>query len=99
MKAVPTAADPATGEVHEVKTLDRNNRWQMVCEPHHLRIAPGDTVPFLPAHDHEGGKMRGDEALLIAAGEEAKEDQDISRIAATIEGAVPGQGALVVRVI
>ncbi len=53
MKPIPLAlaalfALPAWAEVHEVKMLNRNDQGPMIYEPQFLRIAPGDTVRFLP---------------------------------------------------
>lgn len=42
------AATGALAEVHEVRMLNRGADGAMVYEPDHLRIAPGDTVRFLP---------------------------------------------------
>ena len=41
-------ASPAFAEVHEVKMLNRNEQGSMIYEPQFLRIAPGDSVKFLP---------------------------------------------------
>lgn len=41
-------ATVAQAETHEVKMLNRNDQGPMIYEPHHLTIAPGDTVRFLP---------------------------------------------------
>lgn len=41
-------ASPALAEVHEVKMLNRNEQGSMIYEPQFLRIAPGDSVKFLP---------------------------------------------------
>lgn len=43
------ATTPAFAEVHDVRMLNRNADGPMVYEPQILRIAPGDTVRFLPA--------------------------------------------------
>ena len=53
MKTLLTAAllilpHAALAEVHEVHMLNRNDQGPMVYEPQRLRIAPGDTVRFLP---------------------------------------------------
>lgn len=42
-------AAPALAEVHEVKMLNRNDQGSMIYEPQFLRIAPGDSVKFLPS--------------------------------------------------
>lgn len=41
-------SSPAFAEVHEVKMLNRNEQGPMIYEPQFLRIAPGDSVRFLP---------------------------------------------------
>ncbi|MDF3605228.1 pseudoazurin [Paracoccus sp. DMF-8] len=53
MKPIPLAlaalfALPAWAEVHEVRMLNRNDQGPMIYEPQFLRIAPGDSVRFLP---------------------------------------------------
>lgn len=40
----------ASAEVHDVKMLNRGADGAMVYEPDHLRIAPGDSVRFVPTH-------------------------------------------------
>lgn len=40
----------ALAETHEVMMLNRGDRGSMVYEPDHLRLAPGDTVRFIPTH-------------------------------------------------
>lgn len=39
---------PAFAETHEVKMLNRNDEGPMIYEPQFLRIAPGDSVRFIP---------------------------------------------------
>lgn len=41
-------AVPAQAELHEVEMLNRNAQWPMPYAPDFLRIAPGDTVRFVP---------------------------------------------------
>ncbi|WP_459205584.1 pseudoazurin [Pseudomonas sp. MLB6B] len=43
-------APQAQAEIHEVKMLNRGGDGAMVYEPDHLRIAPGDSVRFIPTH-------------------------------------------------
>lgn len=58
----------AFAEVHEVKMLNRGAEGAMVYEPDHLRIAPGDTVRFLPTQaSHNAASLPG----LLPAGAEA----------------------------
>ncbi|MFK0094518.1 pseudoazurin [Pseudomonas sp. NPDC090592] len=50
----------ALAEVHEVKMLNRGSAGAMVYEPDHLRIAPGDTVRFLPTQSgHNAASVSG----------------------------------------
>ena len=61
-------APAALAEVHEVKMLNRGSEGAMVYEPDHLRIAPGDTVRFLPTQNgHNAASVTG----LLPAGAEA----------------------------
>lgn len=39
---------PAFAETHDVKMYNRSENGAMIYEPSYLRIAPGDTVRFLP---------------------------------------------------
>ncbi|PYB69312.1 pseudoazurin [Pseudomonas sp. LB-090624] len=58
-------APAAQAEVHEVKMLNRGSDGAMVYEPDHLRIAPGDSVRFLPTQSgHNAASMAG----LLPAG-------------------------------
>jgi pseudoazurin len=58
-------ASPVLAEVHEVKMLNRGAAGAMVYEPDHLRIAPGDTVRFLPTQSgHNAASVPG----LLPAG-------------------------------
>jgi pseudoazurin len=60
-------APAVLAEVHEVKMLNRGNEGAMVYEPDHLRIAPGDTVRFLPTQSgHNAASVAG----LLPAGAE-----------------------------
>ncbi|MFP3371185.1 MULTISPECIES: pseudoazurin [unclassified Pseudomonas] len=53
-------APAALAEVHEVKMLNRGSEGAMVYEPDHLRIAPGDTVRFLPTQSgHNAASVTG----------------------------------------
>ncbi|WP_028694301.1 pseudoazurin [Pseudomonas cremoricolorata] len=57
----------AAAEVFEVKMLNRGAEGAMVYEPDHLRIAPGDTVRFVPTHaSHNAATLPG----LLPAGAE-----------------------------
>ncbi len=42
------AAAPKLAEVHEVRMYNRSDRGPMIYEPDFLRIAPGDTLRFIP---------------------------------------------------
>ncbi len=42
------AASPAFAEVHEVRMYNRNDQGPMIYEPQFLKIAPGDSVRFIP---------------------------------------------------
>ncbi|MGR3994988.1 pseudoazurin [Pseudomonas sp. 1121_17] len=58
----------AHAEVHEVKMLNRGSDGAMVYEPDHLRIAPGDSVRFVPTMSgHNAATL----AELLPAGAEA----------------------------
>ncbi|MFG0324667.1 pseudoazurin [Pseudomonas putida] len=53
-------APTALAEVHEVKMLNRGSDGAMVYEPDHLRIAPGDSVRFLPTQNgHNAASVAG----------------------------------------
>ena len=43
-------AVPASAEEHEVKMLNKGANGAMVFEPALVKIAPGDTVRFVPTH-------------------------------------------------
>jgi pseudoazurin len=50
----------AQADVHEVKMLTRGAAGAMVYEPDHLRIAPGDTVRFVPTQSgHNAASLPG----------------------------------------
>jgi len=58
----------ALAEVHEVKMLNRGPAGAMIYEPDHLRIAPGDTVRFVPTQSgHNAASLPG----LLPAGAQA----------------------------
>lgn len=58
----------ALAEVHEVKMLNRGADGAMVYEPDHLRIAPGDSVRFVPTQaSHNAASIPG----LLPAGADA----------------------------
>ena len=58
-------APAALAEVHEVKMLNRGADGAMVYEPDHLRIAPGDSVRFVPTQaSHNAASVPG----LLPAG-------------------------------
>lgn len=58
----------AQAEVFEVKMLNRGTEGAMVYQPDHLRIAPGDTVRFLPTQaGHNAASIAG----LLPTGAEA----------------------------
>jgi len=61
-------APAAWAEVHEVKMLNRGTAGAMVFEPDHLRIAPGDSVRFLPT---QSGHNAASLPALWPAGAEA----------------------------
>ncbi|BBH48788.1 pseudoazurin [Pseudomonas sp. KU43P] len=64
------AAPAVFAEVHEVKMLNRGADGAMVYEPDHLRIAPGDTVRFVPTQSsHNAASIP---ALLPAKAEPFK---------------------------
>ncbi|MGE8325723.1 pseudoazurin [Pseudomonas urmiensis] len=60
-------APQALAEVHEVKMLNRGADGAMVYEPDHLRIAPGDSVRFLPT---QNGHNAASIATLLPTGAE-----------------------------
>lgn len=58
--AVLMLASPAFAEMHEVKMLNRNDEGPMIYEPQFLRIAPGDSVRFLPTQPgHNAATIEG----------------------------------------
>lgn len=58
----------ALADVHEVKMLTRGAAGAMVYEPDHLRIAPGDTVRFVPT---QSGHNAASLPRLLPVGAEA----------------------------
>jgi len=55
----------AFADVHEVKMLNRGAAGSMVYEPDYLRVAPGDTVRFIPTQSgHNAASVPG----LLPAG-------------------------------
>lgn len=70
--AAASAATAALGATFEVKTLNRGAGGAMVFEPDHLRIAPGDSVRFVPTHSsHNAASMPS----LLPAGAEPFKSQ------------------------
>ncbi|MDR6711135.1 pseudoazurin [Pseudomonas hunanensis] len=61
-------APSVLAEVHEVKMLNRGADGAMVYEPDHLRIAPGDSVRFLPT---QNGHNAASVPALLPDGAEA----------------------------
>lgn len=41
-------ASPVLAETHEVKMYTRNEQGPMIYTPEFLRVAPGDSVRFIP---------------------------------------------------
>lgn len=61
-------APPAMAATFDVKMLNRGADGAMVYEPDHVRIAPGDTVRFVPTHaSHNAASVPG----LLPTGAEA----------------------------
>lgn len=61
------AATPALAATHEVRLFNRNDRGPMIYEPDFLRIAPGDSVRFIPEQPgHNAATIDG----MIPAGAE-----------------------------
>lgn len=53
-------AAPAFAETHEVRMYNRNDAGPMIYEPQFLRMAPGDTVRFVPAQpSHNAATIEG----------------------------------------
>ncbi|WP_288948526.1 pseudoazurin [uncultured Paracoccus sp.] len=51
---------PVLAETHEVRMFNRSDRGVMVYEPSFLRIAPGDTVRFVPTQPgHNAASIDG----------------------------------------
>lgn len=61
-------APAALAEVHEVTMLNRGADGAMVYEPDHLRIAPGDTVRFVPT---QSGHNAASLVALLPTGAQA----------------------------
>lgn len=58
-------AAPALAETHQVQMLNRSDNGPMIYEPSFLRIAPGDSVRFLPTQpSHNAATIDG----MIPAG-------------------------------
>lgn len=54
------AGTPAFGETFEVQMFNRNERGPMIYEPDFLRIAPGDSVRFIPTQpSHNAASIDG----------------------------------------
>lgn len=57
---VVLTATPALAEVHEVRMFNRNERGPMIYEPDFLRIAPGDSLRFIPEQPgHNAASIEG----------------------------------------
>ena len=51
---------PALAETHEVQMFNRSDNGPMIYEPSFLKIAPGDTVHFIPAQpSHNAATIDG----------------------------------------
>lgn len=60
-------AAPVLAEVHEVEMFNRNETGPMIYAPQFLRIAPGDSVRFIPTQSsHNAATIEG----MIPAGAE-----------------------------
>lgn len=58
-------ATPAFAEMHEVQMFNRSDNGPMIYEPSFLKIAPGDTVRFVPTQpSHNAATIEG----MIPAG-------------------------------
>jgi pseudoazurin len=77
---------PLHAETHEVRMYNRSDNGPMIYEPSLLRIAPGDTVRFIPAQpSHNAATIDG----MIPAGAEpftSKINEDFS-VTLTVPGA------------
>ncbi|GHG78976.1 pseudoazurin [Pseudodonghicola xiamenensis] len=59
------AGSPALAEIHEVRMFNRNDHGAMIYEPDFLRVAPGDSVRFIPEQSsHNAATIDG----MIPAG-------------------------------
>ena len=75
----------ALADVHEVKMLNRGAAGSMVYEPDFLRLAPGDSVRFIPTQNgHNAASMDG----LLPPGASAFKSQLNQPVEQTFE--VPG---------
>lgn len=62
------ASPPAFAEIYEVQMFNRNDKGAMFYEPEYLRIAPGDSVRFIPTQpSHNAATIDG----MIPEGAEA----------------------------
>lgn len=60
MFALFLLAMPAFAETHDVKMYNRSENGAMIYEPSYLRIAPGDTVRFIPTQpSHNAATIDG----------------------------------------
>lgn len=65
--ALTLSLSPAWADVHEVKMYNRNDQGSMIYEPQFLKIAPGDTVRFVPTQpSHNAATIDG----MVPAGAE-----------------------------
>ncbi|HBU16721.1 MAG TPA: pseudoazurin, partial [Gemmobacter sp.] len=54
------AATPALAETHEVRMYNRSESGAMLYDPAFLRIAPGDSVRFIPEQpSHNAATIAG----------------------------------------
>lgn len=83
--ALMLLAAPLQAETHEVQMYNRSDNGPMIYEPSFLRVAPGDTVRFVPTQpSHNAATIDG----MIPAGAEpfkSKINEDFS-----VELVVPG---------
>lgn len=83
--ALLAAAPAAAAETHVVEMYNRSDNGPMIYEPSFLRIAPGDSVRFVPTQpSHNAGTIEG----MIPEGAEpfrSKVDEDF-----TVTLTVPG---------
>lgn len=75
----------ALAEIHEVQMYNRNERGPMIYEPDYLRIAPGDTVRFIPTQpSHNASTIEG----MIPKGAQSFKSKINEDFSVTLE--VPG---------